>query len=266
MKSKINKKKNPNLKKYNKNDSDIAFKFASEIYKEMGSYLKGIILFGSASRKAVNTGDIDILLVLDDISIDLSPEFIQTYRIIVEKLVAKISTKLHITTLKYTSFWEYVRNGDPVAINILRDGYPLIDTGFFEPLQALLYQGRIRPSAESIWTYFSRSPVTLNNAKWHILQATLDLYWAVIDASHAALMSIGEIPPTPAHVSDMVRDKLVKPKLLEAKYASIVAKFYDLSRMILHKDINYISGQEFDEYLKSAEDYIERMKEFVKNK
>ncbi len=264
MKVKIKKKENPNIKRYNKDDVGIAYKFASTLYKEMGSYLKGIILFGSASRKTVSTGDIDILIVLDDISIELSPEFVQTYRILVEKMVSKVSTKLHITTLKYTSFWEYVRNGDPIAVNILRDGYPLIDTGFFEPLQALLYQGRIRPSAESIWTYFTRAPVTLNNSKWHLLQATLDLYWAVIDASHAALMSIGEIPPTPAHVSDMVREKLVKPRLLEAKYASIIAKFYDLSRMILHRDLKEITGEEFDVYLKSAEDYIERMKEFVK--
>lgn len=264
MKVKIEKKENPNKKRYDKKNIDVAYKFASSIYKEMGSYLKGIILFGSTSRKSTSAGDIDILLILDDISIDLTPEFIQTYRIMVEKLVADISKKLHITTLKYTSFWEYVRNGDPVAVNILRDGYPLIDTGFFEPLQALLYQGRIRPSAESIWTYFSRSPVTLNNAKWHIMQATLDLYWAVIDASHAALMSIGEIPPTPSHVADMIREKLVKQKLLEAKYASIVNKFYDLSRMILHRDIKEVSGEEFDLYLKEAEEYIERMKEFVK--
>jgi len=264
MKVKIERRQNPNIKRYNKKDIGIAFRFASAVYKELGSFLKGIILFGSTSRKTASPGDIDILLVLDDISIDLTPEFIQTYRILVEKLVADISQKLHITTLKYTSFWEYVRNGDPVAVNILRDGYPLIDTGFFEPLQALLYQGRIRPSAESIWTYFARAPVTVNNAKWHILQATLDLYWAIIDSSHAALMSIGEVPPTPAHVSDMIREKLVKPKLLEPKYAMIVARFFDLSRMILHREIKEISGEEFQQYLKSAEDYVERMKEFVK--
>ncbi len=263
MKSKIKKKENPNKKMYNKKDIGTAYKFASSIYKEMGSYLKAIVLFGSTARKTKNTGDIDVLLVLDDISIDLSPEFIQTYRIIIEKLVSEISKKLHITTLKFSTFWDYIRNGDPVAINILRDGYPIIDSGFFEPMQALLYQGRIRPSAESIWTYYARAPQTLQNARWHLLQGCLDMYWAVIDASHAALMSIGEIPPTPAHVADLVREKLVKPKLLEQKYAAIVSRFYDLSRMILHKDINKISGDEFEEYFKDAEDYIKRMKEFV---
>jgi len=263
MKAKIQKKENPNLKRYNKKDIGIAFRFASSIYKELGSYLKAIVLFGSIARKSKTTGDIDILLVLDDISIDLSPEFIQTYRIIVEKLVANISKKLHITTLKFTTLWDYIRSGDPVAVNILRDGYPLIDTGFFEPMQALLYQGRIRPSAESIWTYFSRAPQTLQNSRWHILQGTLDLYWAVIDASHAALMSIGEVPPTPAHVADMIREKLVKPKLLEQRYAAIVSRFYELSRMILHRDIKNISGEEFEQYFKDAEDYINRMKEFV---
>lgn len=263
MKSKINKKENPNIKRYNKNDVGIAYKFASSVYKEVGSYLRAIVLFGSTARKKEAAGDIDILLVLDDVTIELSPEFVQTYRIIVEKLVAKTSKKLHITTLKFTTFWDYLRNGDPVAINILRDGYPLIDTGFFEPMQALLYQGRIRPSAESIWTYYSRAPQTLQNSRWHLLQGTLDLYWAVIDASHAALMSIGEIPPTPAHVSDMIRDKLVKPRLLEAKYAAIVARFYDLSRMIMHRDIKNISGEEFEQYFKDAEDYVNRMKKFV---
>ncbi len=263
MKTKIQRRENPNLKRYNKKDLGIAFRFASSIYKELGSYLKAIILFGSVARKSKSIGDIDILLVLDDISIDLSPGFVQTYRIIIEKLVANISKKLHVTTLKFTTFWDYIRNGDPVAVNILRDGYPLIDTGFFEPMQALLYQGRIRPTAESIWTYFARAPQTLQNSRWHLLQATLDLYWAVIDASHAALMSIGEVPPTPGHVADMIREKLVKPKLVEQKYATIASRFYDLSRMILHRDIKDISGEEFDQYFKDAEDFIERMKNFV---
>ena len=50
--------------------------------------------------------------------------------------------------------------------------------------------------------YFGRAPITLRNSKWHLNQATIDLYWAVIDATHAALMKLGEIPPSPEHIPD----------------------------------------------------------------
>jgi uncharacterized protein (UPF0332 family)/predicted nucleotidyltransferase len=266
MKFNIQKKENPNIKRYEKKDIETAYKFSAAIYREMGSYLRAIILFGSTARRDKTSGDIDLLLILDDLSFELSQEFIQTYRIIVEKLVEKISKKIHITTLKYTAFWEYVRNGDPVAVNILRDGYPIIDTGFFEPLQALLYQGRIRPSAESIWTYYSRAPNTLNNSKWHISQGCLDLYWAVIDSAHAALMSIGEVPPTPSHVADMIEEKMVKTRLIEKKYSLTANKFYQLSRKILHREIKEVSGEEFDKLFLEAKDFVDRMRKFIEKK
>jgi len=263
MEFRIEKQDNFNIKKYKKEDFNIAYDFAKKIYKELGAFIKAIILFGSAARRKVVTGDIDILIIVDDISVKLSAEMIEAYRVITEKLILKTSKRLHVTTLKFTSFWEYVRIGDPIGMNILRDGVALIDTGFFDPVQALLFQGRIRPTEESVWTYFSRSPATLANSKWHILQATLDLYWAVIDASHAALMNVGEIPPSPSHVGDLLEEKLVKEHKLEKKYVDIMRKFYDLSKKILRRDIKEISGAEFDKYYAEAREFVDRMKVFI---
>ncbi|MFO8241301.1 MAG: hypothetical protein R6T90_09945, partial [Dissulfuribacterales bacterium] len=62
---------------------------------------------------------------------------VEAYRVIVEKIISKTSERLHITTLKFTNFWEYIRGGDPVGLNMLRGGIPLIDSGFFEPMQQL---------------------------------------------------------------------------------------------------------------------------------
>ncbi|MCX6707285.1 MAG: nucleotidyltransferase domain-containing protein, partial [Candidatus Woesearchaeota archaeon] len=171
MDFRIEKKPQLNIDRYNREEVDIAYKFAKFAYKEFGSFVKAIVLFGSASRKEdVPEGDIDILILVDDLSISINPEVAETYRIIVQKLVRDISMRLHITTLKLTSFWEYVKMGDPVAINILRDGTSLLDTGFFDPLQVLLKQGRIRPTSEAVWNYFVRAPATLLNSKWHIIQ------------------------------------------------------------------------------------------------
>ena len=254
----------PNLEKYEKYDVDKSYRFANDLYKEMGGLIKAVVIFGSSARKkATVKSDIDILVIIDDLTISLSPEVLEAYRVIVNRTIVKVSTRLHITTLRFTSFWEYIRNGDPIGINILRDGVALIDSGFFDPLQALLKKGKIRPTAESIWTYYVRAPNSLHNSKWHLLQATLDLYWGVIDAAHAALMKHGEIPPTPEHVADLLEQKLVKKKLLEHKYVAIMRNLYKLMKMITHREIKEIKGEEYDKYFKAADDFVRRMREFI---
>src|SRR3989344_729392 len=150
MKFDIPRKEHPNLEKYNKQEIDTAYKFANEIYKELGTLIRAVVLFGSSARKAATEkSDIDILVILDDLTISLTREVTEAYRVIVDRSIVKVSTRLHITTLRFTSFWDYMRNGDPIGVNILRDGIALIDSGFFDPLQALLKKGRIRPTSES---------------------------------------------------------------------------------------------------------------------
>ena len=128
MKFDLPRREHPNLEKYEKRDVDIAYKFANEIYKEMGGLIRAVVIFGSDARKKTTAkSDIDILVILDDLTISLSPEVVEAYRVIVNKAIVKISTRLHITTLRFTSFWDYIRNGDPIGINILRDGVALID-------------------------------------------------------------------------------------------------------------------------------------------
>lgn len=266
MKFDIPKKEHPNLEKYNREDIDAAYRFANELYKELGSMLRAVVIFGSTARHTQQrSSDLDILVILDDILMSMTPEVLEAYRIIVQRIIVRVSTKIHVTTLRFTAFWDYVRNGDPVSVNILRDGVAVIDSGFFDPLQALLKRGRIRPTKESIWTYYARAPNTLHNSKWHIMQGTMDLYWAVIDAAHAALMKVGEIPPTPEHISYMMDKALVKKKLLEPHYAKTMQMFYKLMKMITRAQIREISGKQFDHYFKLADDFVRRMKKVIEH-
>ena len=266
MQFKVEEHENPNIKNYPKADFDIAYDFAEKMYKEFGKFVKCVSIFGSTARRDQDSHDIDVLVVVDDLMLNMDQEVVEAYRLITEQIVRDTSTRLHITSLKFTSFWEYVRAADPVAVNILRDGVAMIDTGFFDPLQALLKQGRIRPTPEAIWSYFSRSPATLHNSKWHVMQAALDLYWAVIDAAHAVLMKMGEVPPSPDHVGDLLEEKLVKRKLLDKRYVTIYNEFYKLSKMILHREIKGLDGQEFDKRFKEAEDFVHTMKALLDEK
>lgn len=258
-------KKVPQTKSnYSANNLDIAYAFSKEIHKELNDLLKAIVLFGSAARQKEGTHDIDILLIVDDVSMRLTPELTQAYRIVVEKTSQKVSPKLHITSMKFTTFWEYMKAGDPIAINILRDGYALLDTGFFDPLQALLAQGRIKPSLETMWAYYNRAPRTLDYSKKKIMEATLDLYWAVIDSAHAALMAVHEVPPSPEHVADLLEQKLVKNKKINKKHPWTMRKFYALSKKITTGTISEIKGAEYDKLYVEAKEFVSDMEKFIR--
>jgi predicted nucleotidyltransferase len=255
------------VQRYNKDVLDVAYKFSKEAYKEFGSLIKAIVLFGSVAKdKTTTNSDIDILIVLDDLTVVWSKELMETYKIICEKKIATISRRLHITTLKLTTFWEYIKNGDPVGINILRDGVALVDTGFFAPLQALLARGRIRPTAESVWTYFSKAQGTLDNSRHHLIGATIDLYWACIDACHAALMRMGTIPPSPEHVAKLLDEKLVKPGHLARKHVDTMRYLYKLYKAITHRAIDDIAGNQYEKYYTSAKDLVDDIKKFIEKK
>lgn len=252
---------------YSKNDIDLAYDFAKIVHKEFGHFLKAIVLFGSKAKHPEKTdGDVDILLVIDDITYNLTAEIVESYRLMIESAIIKVSKRIHVTTLKFTSFWDYIRVGDPVGLNILRDGVALIDTGFFTPMQMLLYSGKVRPSEEAMLNYLSRSPQAIFNSKWHIMQATLDLYWAVIDSAHAAIMKIGELPPSPSEIAKVLEYKVVVPYKLKRNLPKTMDLFYKVSKDILHKKTKNISGKEYDHYLKLAEEFVDEMKIFVKKK
>ncbi|HLC82114.1 MAG TPA: nucleotidyltransferase domain-containing protein [Candidatus Nanoarchaeia archaeon] len=264
MEFRIQRKENENLHKYPTANLEIASKFAQQAKKELGDFVLTIAVFGSSARRETSiNSDIDVLVITDDATYVLTEELVEGYKIIIDNLISRISLKLHITSMTFTSFWEHAKVGDPVVVNILRDGVALDDKGFFFPLQILLKQGRIRPTEESVWRYFSRAPRTLVNSRWHVLQATLDLYWAVIDSAHAALMRAHEIPPAPEHVADLLEKAYVKKKLLESKYIDTMNKFYHLMKQITHRELQYVGGHEFERLHQEADAFVRRMRKLI---
>ncbi|MFW5852815.1 MAG: nucleotidyltransferase domain-containing protein [Nanoarchaeota archaeon] len=258
-------KKNGDIENSNKNfskpDINLSYDFAKHMKKEFGDFIRAIVLFGSAVKENSQEGsDIDVLVVVDDLAVQMTAEVVESYRIITEKILSSVSNRLHVTTLRYLTFWQYARDANPVAVNILRDGLPIIDTGLILPLQHLLAKGEIKPSFESIFTYFSRSTGTLYNAKGHILQGALDLYWAVVDAAQSLLMMYEVVPPSPEHVAALMSSRLVPKGVLKKHHVEVMKEFYTLSRLITHDELKHMSGKEFDEYHRKAYDFVNDVK------
>jgi len=253
-------------KQYPQNEFETAKTFSSRVYKEFGEFIRAIVLFGGTrTRQKEAPGDIDILIVLDDVRIQFNEEIVQTYRIILQKVIADTDPKrLHVQSMKFSSFWEYVRAGDPVATNILRYGVALVDTGFFDPLQMLLDQGRIRPTPESIATYFALAPANLEKAEGHMLAATVDLYWSVINSAHAALMHHGEVPPSPDHVAAMLQQTLIKEKKISKESLKTMQEMYALFKGITSRSKKTVTGKEYDAYRVKADRFVKEMDTYIR--
>ena len=143
--TKINVKKFPTLKI--KTENEIAANFAEKVYLKFDKLIKSIVLFGSTVKNTnISGSDIDVIIIVDDATINFDGKLISWYREELSNIIRRNPYKkdLHINTIKLTTWWEDLSKGDPTIINVLRYGEVLIDYGgFFEPLKALLLQGKL---------------------------------------------------------------------------------------------------------------------------
>ena len=240
---------------------DIAYDFATKAYQKFREIIKSIVLFGSVSKnEAVEGSDIDLIIIVDDASIAWDQELIAWYREELGKLIASQNYKkeIHINTVTLSTFWDEVMSGLPVVINIIRYGQPLIDFGgFFEPLKVLLAQGKIRPTPEAIFTTLRRAPEHISRAILGILSSIENLYWAMVDSAHSALMAANQVPPSPEHISEMLEEVFVKTKRLDKKYLEYYNEVYTLTKNILHNNIKEVKGEEIDKHIKKVIEFEE---------
>jgi tRNA nucleotidyltransferase (CCA-adding enzyme) len=64
-----------------KKETDIAMDFATKIYERFDKIIKSVVLFGSTAKGTNGpSSDIDIVIILDDVSINWDQELIAWYR------------------------------------------------------------------------------------------------------------------------------------------------------------------------------------------
>lgn len=249
-------------------DQDIAIDFATKFYKIVGTPIKSIALFGSSAKKtAVAGSDIDIIIVIDDVSVKWDLELTAWYREELGKVVKANPYKkeLHINTVKLTTWWEDVLRGDPTVINILRYGEPILDLGgFFTPLKTLLVQGKIRGTPEAIYSCLERAPRHIARSKMAEVGAVEGIYWSMIDSAHAALISVGVLPASPEYISMDLKTYFVDKGRIKQKHLDAFREVLTLYKRIEHNEVSDLKGVVLDDLQQKAEDFLSEMVRIVK--
>lgn len=273
QKPQLQKSKEPPKKNYPtlqlKNESEIALDFATKAYKKFDKMIKSVILFGSSVKQtAVAGSDIDIILVLDDAMIKWDEELIAWYREELDKILRAnpYQKDLHINTIKLSTWWEDLIIGDPVIINVLRYGEPVLDmAGFFSPLKSLLLNGKIKSTPEAIYNCLQRAPTHFARSKLAELNTIEGLYWAMVDSAQAALIAANIPPASPEHIPIDLKETFVNTKKLNIRYVLWYRDLLFLHKKITHGEIHDLKGVEIDLWQARTEDFMKTMAQLVKD-
>lgn len=250
-----------------KRESDIAMDFSLKVYKKFEKAIKSIILFGSTVKQsAVSGSDIDIIIVIDDVSIRWSTEIIAWYREELDKILKAnpYQKNLHINTIKLSTWWDDLIQGDPVIVNVLRYGEAMIDlAGFFEPLKFLLIAGKIKNTPEAVYNSLQRAPLHLQRSKAAELNSVEGLYWAMVDSSQAALIAANVSPPSPEHIPADLMQTFVNQGMLKRRYVDWFRDLLILHKKIAHGEIKELRGIVIDDWQERTDEFIKVMAQLV---
>lgn len=257
---------------------EIVEKFSKEVLKKYGKYIKAIVMMGSVARQEFRpTSDIDVFVIIDDTSYQISPELHDKIDMNLEKIAEEIpeaqttikgpdgkEEKITLLSIQpsytLTEFWDYARVAHPIIYNFIKEGVAIYDTGFFEPIKKLLEMGRIPATREAIENYMEGAPKKLMRAKTvKLLMLAEDCYYAILNTTQAVLMFMGLSPPVPNKAYDDVKKFLVEPGILEPEYAEWLKEIIEIRKKIEHKEIMDVTGAFVDEWIAKAEKFVDKM-------
>ncbi len=263
----------------NRDDREaIAKEFAKKVIEKYGAYVKAVVMMGSVAREEFKPlSDIDVFVVIDDTSMAMSPEMREKIDEELDQIAegipqAKVKIKdaegkeeetslLSVQpTYTLTEFWDYARVAHPIIYNFIKEGVPVFDTGFFEPIKKLLEMGKIPSTREAIESYMEGAPKKIMRAKTvKLLMLAEDAYYAMLNSAQAVLMFMGIEPPVPNKAYDEFKRYLVEPGIVEPEYADWLKEIIEIRKKIEHKELMDVSGSFVDEWLDRSEKFIDKM-------
>jgi len=240
------------------------------VLRKFEKYVSSYVIAGSLVRgTATKISDVDVFVIIDDTDVKRMPrlELKEKLRGIIyqyipeAQAIAGAKNRLEPQIYLLTEFWEAVKDAHPVMFTFIRDGIPLYDRGTFVPWKLLLKMGKIKPSPESIDMFMSMGDKTSQSVNRRLIDAMIDIYWAILTPSQALLMLYGLPPPVPKDTAKIFKETFVdKEKLIEKKYVDILDKVVQIYKDYEHGKLNEIPGDEIDKLLKDSNEYIKRMK------
>lgn len=260
MEDVLERKKKHNIEHLTDERYDQLDRFAKKVLDKHKGLVSSVVI--KDPRRAHES--IDLVFIVDDLNNLVLDQKSAEIRMDAAEIAYKTTLPLKCDVLLASVFWDGFKAKDKSIMQLVSDSLAIRDNGFFMPLQDLLVTGKIRPSKESVNVYFVKAERSMKTADQKVQRAVIDLYWAVVDSAHAAVMVAGITTPSPKDLAETLKRELVARNLIHRRCAEVMDSFYSIAKRIMHREVFSISGREFDSYLSDADFFIKEIDEFVK--
>ncbi|MFB6203028.1 MAG: nucleotidyltransferase domain-containing protein [Candidatus Nanohaloarchaea archaeon] len=241
--------------------------FSEKLQEKLGDKVIVVAVWGSVSKAEHDVeSDIDTLVVLDDTKLqnDVPDSTKKKIRRKVTKLAKDTDERITIQYFPFlTEFWDSLRQGEPLAIEAVRNGEPVYDTGVFMPAKRLLDRGKIAGTQESVKkrlnlaaSGFKKAENNLRSSIPHKLEQVM------ANAGQAPIMLTGKAPPGKEKVPELLEEMFVEEDMLEEEYVEKARDIYEFGDRG-EKNPEEVTGEEVEEYLDRTDDFVRRMHKLV---
>lgn len=241
--------------------------FSDKLVEKLGDKVKCVAVWGSVSKGEHGyDSDIDTLVVLDDTKLekDVPENARKKIRMKVTELAKETDDRITIQYFPFlTEFWDSLRKGEPLAIEAVRNGEPVYDTGIFMPAKRLLERGKISGTRESVKKRLKAAAAGYKKAEKNFRSSIPHkLEQAMASAGQAPIMLVGKNPPPKEKVPETLDEMFVEKDMLEPEYVEKAQELYDFGNLG-EKNPEEVTGEAVEENLEKADDFIRRMHKLV---
>ena len=241
--------------------------FSDKLQEKLGDKVKVVAVWGSVPKGEHGyDSDIDTLVILDDTKLkkDVPEDAKKKIRKKVTDLAKETDDRITIQYFPFlTDFWDSLRKGEPLAIEAVRNGQPVYDTGLFMPAKRLLERGKISGTQESVKKRLKMAAAGYKKAEKNLRSSIPHkLEQSMANAGQAPIMLAGKAPPGKENVPDTLEEMFVEQGMLEEEYVEKAREIYEFADQG-EKDPEEVTGQAVEENLQKTDDFVRRMHKLV---
>ena len=241
--------------------------FSDKLKEKLGDKVKVVAVWGSVPKGEHGyESDIDTLVILDDTKLkkDVPEDAKKKIRKKVTDLAKETDDRITIQYFPFlTDFWDSLRKGEPLAIEAVRNGQPVYDTGLFMPAKRLLERGKISGTQESVKKRLKMAAAGYKKAEKNLKSSIPHkLEQSMANAGQAPIMLAGKAPPGKENVPDTLEEMFVEQGMLEQECVEKAREIYEFADQG-EKDPEEVTGQAVEEHLEKTDDFVRRMHKLV---